>query len=137
MSNEKSVPTGIKIISVLYYIGAAFGVIFGLLFFVGAGAIGIVANQIPLLSALGSGLFIVGGIVMIGLGVLSFFIGKDLRKTKPWARVVVIIFSALGALSAVASMIQGNISGNILNLAIQLGIGGYLLFNNNVKQAFA
>ncbi|MBU1989003.1 MAG: hypothetical protein KKD94_06005, partial [Nanoarchaeota archaeon] len=33
----KQVPVGVKIISVLYYIGAVFGIIFGILFIVGAG----------------------------------------------------------------------------------------------------
>jgi uncharacterized membrane protein (DUF2068 family) len=108
-----------------------------LLFLVGAGMMGSIANQIPLLGALGAGLFVVGGIIMIGLGVLGFFVGRGLWKARPWARIVAIIFAALGILMAVISMIQGSIASNIFNLVIQLVIGGYLLFSNNVKQAFA
>jgi hypothetical protein len=137
MSDGQSVPTGVKVIAVLYYIGAVLGIIFGLLFLVGAGMMGSIANQIPLLGALGAGLFVVGGIIMIGLGVLGFFVGRGLWKARPWARIVAIIFAALGILMAVISMIQGSIASNIFNLVIQLVIGGYLLFSNNVKQAFA
>jgi len=137
MSDGQSVPTGVKVIAVLYYIGAVLGIIFGLLFLVGTGMMGSIANQIPLLGALGAGLFVVGGIIMIGLGVLGFFVGRGLWKARPWARIVAIIFAALGILMAVISMIQGSIASNIFNLVIQLVIGGYLLFSNNVKQAFA
>ena len=137
MSDGQSVPTGVKVIAVLYYIGAVLGIIFGLLFLVGAGAIVSIANQIPVIGALGAGLFIVGGIILIGLGVLGFFVGRGLWKARPWARIVAIIFAALGILMAVISMIQGSIASNIVNLVIQLVIGGYLLFSNNVKQAFA
>jgi len=137
MSDGQPVPTGVKVIAVLYYIGAVLGVIFGLLLLVGAGMTSTIANQIPLLGTLGAGLFVVGGIIMIGLGILGFFVGRGLWQARPWARIVAIIFAALGTLTAIISMIQGNISGNILNLVIQLVIGGYLLFSNNVKQAFA
>lgn len=137
MSDGQSVPTGVKVIAVLYYIGAVLGIIFGLLFLVGAEAIGSIASQIPVLGALGAGLFIVGGIILIGLGVLGFFVGRGLWKARPWARIVAIIFAALGILMAIISMIQGSITINIVDLVIQLVIGGYLLFSNNVKQAFA
>jgi len=137
MSDGQSVPTGVKIIAVLYYIGAVLGVIFGLLFLVGAGMMGSIASQIPLLGALGGALFFVLGIILIGLGVLGFFVGRGLWKARPWARIVAIIFAALGILMAVISMVQGNIASNIFNLVIQLVIGGYLLFSNRVKEAFA
>lgn len=137
MSDGRSVPTGVKVIAILYYIGAVLGIIFGLLFLVGAGAIGSIASQIPVLGALGAGLFVVGGIILIGLGVFGFFVGRGLWKARPWARIVAIIFAILGILMAIISMIQGSIASNIFNFVIQVVIGGYLLFSNNVKQAFA
>ncbi len=137
MADGQQVPVGVKIISVLYYIGAVLGVIFGILFLVGAGAIGSIADQIPLFGALGAALFVVGGIILIGLGVLGFFIGRGLWKARSWARIVAIIFAALGILLAVVSMVQGEILSNIFGLVINLVIGGYLLFSNSVKEAFA
>ena len=129
-----NMPVGVKIISVLYYIGAALELIFGILFFVGAGTI---AKQFPLLGALGSGLFIVGGIILLGLAVLSFFVGKGLWKGKKWSRIVAIIFAILGVLFALLGMVQGQVASNIISLIISAAIGGYLLFSSSVKSAFA
>ena len=126
-------PTGVKVISVLYYIGAVFELIFAILLFVGSGTI---KAKVPLLAVLGPFL-IVGGIILLGLAVLSFFVGLGLWKGKKWARIVAIIFAAIGVLLALVGMLQGQIVSNILGLVISAGIGGYLLFSSGVKSAFA
>lgn len=143
--NGKEIPVGVKIIAVLYYIGAVLGVIFGILFLVGAGLIGTVASQIPIIGLFGSGLFVVAGIILIGLGVLGFFMGRGLWKGKNWARILAIIFAGLGVIMAIVAMfttqigvnITGQIASQIVNLAINLVIGGYLLFSKKVKAAFS
>ena len=127
------VPTGVKVISVLYYIGAAFELLLAIALFIGAGTI---ASKIPLIGALGSGLFIIAGVVLIGLAVLSFFVGRGLWKAQKWARIVAIIFAVLGVLFAVLGMVQGQIASNVLSLVISGAIGGYLLFSKDVKAAF-
>ena len=128
------VPTGVKIISVLYYIGAVIELLLALALFIGAGAI---ASKIPLLGALGSGLFIAIGVVLLGFAVLSFFVGRGLWKVQKWSRIVAIIFAVLGLLLAVLGMVQGQIASNVLGLVISLAVGGYLLFSSDVKSAFA
>ena len=130
------VPAGVKIISVLYYIGAGFSLLFGLLFLIGAGFIGTLASKIPLLGLLGSGLFIVVGIIIILLGVLSIFVARGLWKGKNWARIVAVIFAVLGILSGISSIIKGGYS-SLFGLIINLLIGGYLMFNSSVKSAFS
>ena len=130
------VPTGVKVISVLYYIGAGFGLLFGLLFLVGSGFIGTIASKISLLGVLGPGLFIVVGIILIGLGVLGIFIGRGLWKGKNWARIVAVIFAVLGILSELFSVFKGGYS-SLFGLLINLIIGGYLLFNSAIKTAFS
>jgi hypothetical protein len=137
MGGGRSVPTGVKVIAVLYYIGAVLSALFGVLFLVGAGAIGSLLSQIPILGTLGAGLFIVVGVIMIGFGVLDFFVGRGLWKARSWARVVVIVFAVLGAVLAIVSMAQGSILWNIFNLVVELVIGGYLIFSKDVKKAFA
>src|SRR3989344_3949370 len=114
------VPTGVKVISVLYYIGAAFELLLAIALFIGAGTI---ASKIPLIGALGSGLFIIAGVVLIGLAVLSFFVGRGLWKAQKWARIVAIIFAVLGVLFAVLGMVQGQIASNVLSLVISGAIG--------------
>ena len=128
------VPTGVKVISVLYYIGAAVELLVAILLFVGAGTI---ASKIPIIGAIGAGLFIVIGVVLIGLGVLSFFIGKGLWKAQKWARIVAIIFAAVGVVLALLGMVQGQITSNMISLVISAAIGGYLWFSKDVKTAFA
>ena len=127
------VPTGVKVISVLYYIGAVFELIIAVLLFVGSGAI---KTQVPLLAVLGPFL-IIGGIILIGLAVLSFFVGRGLWKGQKWSRIVAIIFAVIGVLFAILGMVQGQVAQNILGLVISGAIGGYLLFSGDVKSAFA
>lgn len=150
-----NIPAGIKIISVLYYISAALRVSFGLAFFlfsfiVGRDISGVGAN-------IATGVFIMMGIILIGPGVLAFFVGKGLWNTRPWARITAIVLSGLGSLIALISIMQGDIfnfitlvisfvhflpivlgdAGNIIILLVHLAIGGYLLFSKEVKEAFS
>ena len=134
------VPTGVKVISVLYFIGAGFSLLFGLLFMVGAGFVAPLLSKIPLLGPIGSGFltgfFILLGIIIIGLGVLEFLIGRGLWKGKNWARITATIIAGIGVLSGLYSIIKGNYSSS-LGLAINLLVGYYLLFSNEVKSAFS
>ncbi len=133
---EGQMPLGVKIISVLYYIGAVLELLVAVLLFVGAGAV----SKLPVLGALGAlgaGLFVVFGVVFIGLAVLSFFVGRGLWKGQKWARIVAIIFAVLGILFALVGMVGGQIASNIVSLVISAAIGGYLLFSKDVKAAFA
>ncbi len=134
---EKSIPTGVKVIAVLNYIGAALAIILALIFFFGAGAMGSLTNKIPGLGLLGAGIFIVLGVIMLALGILSIFIGRGLWKGQNWARIVSIIFLTLGIISSVVSVIGGKIMSGIIYLIIYVAIAAYLLFNKKVKQAFA
>lgn len=130
---DGQVPTGVKVISVLYYIGAVVELLLGIALFAGADAI---KRQVPLLAVLGPFL-IVGGIILLGLAVLSFFVGWGLWKGKKWARIVAIVFAVIGVLLALLGMVQGQIVSNILGLVVSAGIGAYLLFSSDVKTAFA
>ena len=132
----KEIPVGVTIIAVLYYIGAVLSVIIGIFFLIGAGFIGAL---IPCFGALGAGILIVVGIILIGLAVLGFFIGRGLWRAQKWARIIVIIFSIIGAVMAIIQMITIGalvIASSIISLIIQAVIGGYLLFNGAVKKAF-
>jgi hypothetical protein len=130
---DKKIPAGVKVISVFYYIGAVFGIIFGLLFIFGGGAI---SNLIPSLGILGAGLFIGLGILLIGLSVLAFFIARGLGKAQKWSRIIVIIFAGIGLIFATVQLIQLNLLNRIINLVINGVIGSYLIFNKEVKKFF-
>ena len=130
---KNNVPGGVKVISVLYYIGAILAIIFGIMFLFGAGAL----SSFPLFGALGAGLFVFASILMIILGILGFFVGRGLWRGRNWARVVAIIFAVIGVVMAVSSMISGDVSGNLFSFIFNVIVGGYLWFNGNVKRAFA
>ena len=133
MSN---VPTGVKIISVLHYICAVILLLLGILSIIASAYVGSLLGAFTAgLGFLGTGLFIILGIIMIGFAVLSFFIGRGLWKAQPWARIVAIILTILGVLSAILNITKGE-WGSIVSLVINGLIGGYLLFSQKVKDAF-
>jgi uncharacterized BrkB/YihY/UPF0761 family membrane protein len=136
---SNKVPIGVQIISVLYYIGAVLCVLCGILFIVGANAIvAALIDAVPELESMGvgAGLFIFFGIVLIGLSVLSFFVGRGLWKLKRWAKILAIILAILGVISAVYSIIKDYNFGDIINILLNVVIGAYLIFSKEVKKAF-
>ena len=134
---KSEVPTGVKIIAILQYICAGFLVLFGLLFLVGSNYLaGVLSKVAPFLATLGATFFIVIAIICLAFAALAFFVGRGLWKAQNWARILVIIFSALGVLSGLVSIIKGDF-GSIVSLAINGLIGWYLYFNADVKKAFA
>jgi hypothetical protein len=134
MGKTKEMPTGVKIISILDYIGAGLGIIFGLILIFG-GRMG----AFPFLSSRSGVWKIILGIIVIGIGVLAYFTAKGLWHGKAWARILAIVIAACGAVIAIASLIfMGRAPGqNVVSLIFHGIIGGYLLFNKKVKAAFA
>ena len=129
---------GVKVISVLYYIIADLSLIFAIMFFVGVGVLSTVLGSVaPFLGELGTGLVVVVGIVSLILAVLYFFIARGLWKAQKWARIVLIIFSILGIISAISTLVSGSLTQGILNIVINGVIGGYLIFSKKVKTAFS
>jgi len=133
---KRKIPTGVKIISIFYYIGAVIGVVLALLIIFTGSKFGSFFKDDPLISSLGIIIFIVFGIIAFGMSVFSFLIAKGLGKTKPWARWVVIVFMGLSVLGAIFIMIKGQIISGLLSLVFALVIGGYLLLNKKVKEIF-
>jgi len=141
---RKGVPALVKVISVLYYISAVLAIIGGLVLFI-AGMIGgsfvdqindsllelnaeadpVDAWVVPII--LGSLAF--GGIVIIALGVFEFFVARGLWKGRNWARIVVIIFMALGFLSSIFQP-------DYVSIVLTGLIGGYLMFSKRVQKVF-
>lgn len=136
---SKNVPTGIKILSILYYIGTVFCALFGLLFIFGGSIAGSIVSKfstdLGVFGAILGGVLVVAGILFIAFSVLSFFIARGLWKIQNWARIVAGIFAIIGALGSISSIIQGQF-GSIVTLAIEGFIVYYLFINKEVKAAF-
>src|SRR3989344_7495007 len=129
--NSKKIPTGVKVISVLYYIGAVVAVIAGIALLIGAGALATLVSSVPGLALIAGVGAVAFGILAIILGVIDFFLGRGLWKLQNWARIVTIIFAVLGLLGGISSLFSGEAGSGIVNIIISGVIGWYLWFNKN------
>ena len=129
---KKSAPVGVKIISILYYIGAVASILLILLVAFWKEFL----SQIPSIDLLGPSFLVVIIIAGLLMAVLDFFVARGLWKGQNWARIVAIVFSALGLIGAIVSLVQGSIGSGIISLVIDGVIGGYLLFAKEVKRFF-
>ena len=130
-SNSGKIPVGVKILSILAYIGAAFTLLAGLAMLFGASAISaLISQKIPMMGAslVGIGLIIVG-IIFIALSVLDFFIGKGLWNGQNWARILVLVFAVLSVLGSLMPF-------DIVSIVISGLIIWYLGFNKEAVAYF-
>lgn len=135
-------PTGVTILAVLYFIGAAFLGLCGILFIVGGSMLSGLAQS----GGPGSALFAMGGAVVGGiflvLALLDLAIGIGFIKLQNWARVLAIVLIAIGVLFGLLSL-AGMLAHfmlfvlvfRLIFLAIEIWILLYL-FKPHVKQAF-
>ena len=135
-------PTGVTILAVLYFIGAAFLGLCGILFIVGGSMLSGLAHG----GGLGSALFAMGGVVVGGiflvLAMLDLAIGIGFIKLQNWARILAIILIGIGVLFGLLSL-AGLLAHpmilvlvfRLIFLAIEIWILVYL-FKPHVKQAF-
>tara|TARA_Y100000310_G_scaffold278888_1_gene297680 strand:- start:1195 stop:1596 length:402 start_codon:yes stop_codon:yes gene_type:complete len=133
MKKRKTLPLGVKIISILYYVCSVLVVIGGII------AIGLsgFADSLPYdVEYLGIKL-IFGGIFAIIMGIVSFFVAKGLWNLKNWARIVVIIFAALGILDAGTGIARGFYATGFTGVIVDIIIAAYLIFSEEAKKAFA
>ncbi len=131
----RNVPSGVKVVSILFYLGAAFELILAILSFV---SVGFVA-QVPGLETaafLGAGFLVVIGVVLVGVAVLNFFVARGLWNAKVWARIVALVLMVLSVIGSLFSLALGAIINGIVTLLIAGLIIWYLGFNKDVKIAF-
>ncbi|MFH1501152.1 MAG: hypothetical protein ABIE22_04380 [archaeon] len=135
------IPRGVKVISILYYLASVFTIIIGILFLLGSSDIATGISDALKAQIIESGREVIGGaLITMGIGFILFgiiglIIGRKLWQLRNWARIVIIAFSVLGTLTAIASLIQLQYR-SIVGLIINLAIGIYLIFSSKVKGAF-
>ena len=145
-TRKKEIPLGVKIISILGFIGAILLAIIGIFMIIGGIFIlashvvipfpsEVPANVINLINTfLGPGLIVIGLIFLV-FAAIGYFISMGLLRLKNWARIVVIVLSILGAVSSLSSILFGGF-GQIVPFVIQAVIAIYLIFSEKVKKAF-
>jgi len=123
----------VKVICILGYIGVALGFLGGIFLLVGGGFIvSMLSAMLPTgANTLLTTMTVVGGILFIVFAIVGFLVYMNLWKYKNWARIVIVIFSALGVLGAIFSLPAG-----IISLIINGGILYLLAFDKTVKALF-
>lgn len=124
-------PTGVSIIAVLDFIGAGICVLFGIAALLGAGFLGAFMSQAQGGNASAGGFMaVLGGaisIVFIIIGAISGLVGWGMWTLKGWARIVQIIFAALGLLGALSALLH--FSGAMLvGFVIRIAINGLIIW---------
>ncbi len=124
MGSGRIRPTGVSIISVLYFIGAALILLFGFL------------GTAVLKSVVGGSIVNVGAavvwIVVIIIVAIQILIGWGLWTGKNWARITAIVFAALAILSGLSTIAKGG----FVTIVIQGLYVWYLGFNASAKAYF-
>ena len=137
-SGGRSPPLGVKIISILGYIGGGIGVVMSLATFLFGG--GMMSTYSMVTGAMMTGmfgLFWLMALIGIVLSVFEIVVAYYLWHGKNWARIVVIVFTSLGVVGALFSLIAGSIFSGIVSLAINGLIVWYLGFNEEAKSFFS
>ena len=120
--DKNSAQTVVKVVSVLYWIGAVLSVLFGLMMLVGGSALGMFAGGLG--GGILGGFAVLMGILMIIFAILGAIVGYGLWTHRSWARILGIVLSIIGLLSFPV--------GTIINAIIIY----FLAFNKDVKMLF-
>ena len=121
----KTRPTGVTILSILYFLQALIILIGGVV------ALGVLASLGTIGTIIGS---VVGG-VMILIGLIQMLIAWGLWSGKGWARIIAIIFTVLGVLANLMGALDLNLT-SVVGLLIGVVILWYL-FQPQVKAYYA
>jgi lysylphosphatidylglycerol synthetase-like protein (DUF2156 family) len=140
ISKEKiPTPTGIKIISIFFYLVCASLLMLGLLCFIGAGFISSMLGNSPIFESVASyfNLIIIGlGIILLTFSICYLLTAIFLWKGRKKAKIAALILTILSLVISLLVMISTNIINNLLGFVINIAILIYLIFNNNSKNFF-
>lgn|SRR5882724_7089623 len=135
-------PTGVTIIAILSFLGAAVCILMGLLSFVGGAFVAGILKNMPGVGNMAGGLVAAFGVIFLLIGALYAITGYGLWALKNWGRIITIvlmtlglIFGLLGLVAVFSNFTAGMVVGQVVRLVICAWILWYLL-QPNVKQAF-
>lgn len=138
VSGAKVIPVGVKVVSVFFYLIAAFLILGGGLPVIES----LIGREIisgepvgPTARSLGLGF----GIIALIPGILSFLVARGLWKGVKWARIAAIILAGLQTLFLLllfGTLITAGIITYVAPTVIGVAIIGYLLFSQSAKAAF-
>ncbi len=142
MVKNKNIPTPVKVISILTYIGSGLNLLFSLVLILGSSFIaGLIANMTPndpvvdLIGTIGVGVLIGFGILILLIAILEFFVAKGIWEGKNWARIVLLVIASIAVFFSVMRLIVGDFS-TIIGILIYGFIIYYLGFEDKTKNYF-
>jgi hypothetical protein len=142
MVKNNNIPLGVKILSILGYIGAGLNALFGLALIFGSSFIASLITSMPVndpslsfLGTMGTGLFIGIGVIVLLLALLEFIVSKGLWEGKNWARMVVLVVSSISVFAAIINLIFGDFS-SIFGIMLYGIVIYYLEFIPETKKYF-
>ncbi|MFA5060836.1 MAG: hypothetical protein WC494_00785 [Candidatus Pacearchaeota archaeon] len=133
---DGDIPFLIRVIAVLDYISAIGSVFVSVLFFIRSDLLRFLPLRVSHLSVLGSDIYLTGGIAFVFTAVFVFLLGWGLWKGRNWARYIEIILAVVGFVVSLFFLIFSKDKTFIINLVIHGLVGGYLMFNRDVRDAF-
>ena len=117
-------PTGVTVISILYWISACFLVLMGIIMAVGFTAFG---GMMSGMNSLLAGFGVIGGIVLLGIGAALAFIGYSLFQLQEWSRIVTIVLVGLGFMMGVFGIMHPIGVGRVSSI-IRMAIDGFIIW---------
>ena len=127
----KNLPTGFKIIAVIFYIAAVLHSIDNLLKMFPNLTPEDVQNAISLTPYL-----IASAILMFGLAILEIYIGRDIFNAKNWARYTALVFVALGLIGVLSTLSAGFVLGSLIMFILYMIVGWYLWLSRDALRTF-
>lgn len=131
-------PTGVTVISILYFLSATFWLLLALGLFVGGGLAGMAAGAAPGEGAIGLGILagagVAGGVAALLFAAVMVMTGVGLLRLRNWGRILAIVLSVV----TVCVFFMGVIflePMSIITVALNIWIIVYLL-KPPVKAAF-
>lgn len=138
-------PTGVSILAVLEFLGAACLLILGLLCFAGGAMVASFLAKTPGMGAIAGGAVAVIGVVLILFAVLYAVTGYGLWALQNWGRIITMVLAALGAIFGLLGLVgavshmgatgMGTLIWQLIWLAFYIWVLMYLN-KPHVKKAF-
>jgi hypothetical protein len=137
---KKTAPLGVKIISILNWIGAV-SLLLGAFVVMVPGFLTMMSGEEG--AMLTGIILVVLGLMWVVFGIFVMVIARGLWKGKNWTRITEIVLGGLGILNAFWTLISPRGDKLITTIIISVGIllvngiiVAYLMFNNKVKTFF-
>lgn len=131
----EKIPIPVKIISISDYLSAIACFFISISFFMGYNLSELVFREFSFLGFLEIEYLFNYGIIFFLTSVFLFFLAKGLWNGKNLARFIEIFLAIFGLLIAIVFVLLGE-KIFFFNIFFHGLIGGYLLFNRNVREAF-